>query len=72
MSLLTKYQKDTKFLKKDVERVKEKSAYVMQESAKDPVEETKRIKDKPVNKPRTIDPSLTMNERHRAIAEMRE
>ena len=38
----------------------------------DPVEETKRIKDKPVNKPRTIDPSLTMNERHRAIAEMRE
>ena len=40
--------------------------------SKDPVEEVKKNRDKPVNKPRTIDPSLTMNERHKAVQEMRE
>ena len=72
MSLLNKYQKDKEFLKKDVTKLKKDSAYVMQESAKDPVEELRKIREKPVNKPKTIDPSLTMAERHRAVQEMRE
>ena len=52
--------------------MKQQSAHVLQETAKDPVEEYKRIQEKPVNKPRTIDPSLTMNERHKAVQERRE
>ena len=72
MSLLNNYQKDKEFFKKDVKKVKQDSAFVMQESAKDPVEELRKIKEKPVNKPKTIDPSLTMAERHRAVQEMRE
>ena len=72
MELLNKYQKDKDVFKKDVTKLKEKSAFVLQESAKDPVEEVKKNRDKPVNKPRTIDPSLTMNERHKAVQEMRE
>ena len=67
MSLLNKYQKDKAFLKKDVSKLKQESAFVMQEFAKDPVEEVKRNQAKPCNKPRTIDPSLTMDERHKAV-----
>lgn len=44
----------------------------MCEAAKDPLEEVKKNRDKPVNKPKTINPSLTMNERHKAVQEMRE
>ena len=72
MSLLNKYQKDKTFLKKDIDKLKQESAFVLQEMSKDPVEEMKKNKEKPVNKPRTIDPSLTMNERHKAVQEMRE
>ena len=44
----------------------------MNEAAKDPVEEARKNREKPINKPRTIDPSLTMNERHKTVQEMRE
>ena len=72
MSLLNKYQKDKQFLKKEINQIKQQSAFVLQEWEKDPVEENRRIKEKPINKPKTIDPSLTMNERHKAVQEMRE
>ena len=38
MSLLNKYQKDKTFLKKDIDKLKQESAFVLQEMSKDPVE----------------------------------
>ena len=67
MGLLHRYQKDKTVFKKDVEKLKKESAFVLNEAAKDPLEEVKKNRDKPVNKPKTIDPSLTMNERHKAV-----
>mgnify|MGYP001626789327 CR=1 FL=1 len=72
MSLLNKYQKDKDFLKKDMQKIKKEGEFVLHEMSKDPCEEVKKNREKPVNKPRTIDPSLTMNERHKAVQEMRE
>ena len=72
MDLLHRYQKDKKVFKKDVQKIKDEAAYVLNEASKDPTEEVKKNRDKPVNKPKTIDPCLTMNERHKAIQEMRE
>ena len=72
MGLLHRYQKDKQVFKRDVQKLKDESAFVLNEASKDPTEEVKKNREKPVNKPKTIDPCLTMNERHKAIQEMRE
>jgi len=69
MGLLNKYQKDKEFLKKDVTKIKKESAFLLQET--DSAEEVKKNAPKPA-KGKLIDPSLTMNERHKAVQEMRE